>query len=200
MALSVDSGKFDVRDTDRMTGSLGGCFAIVSFLIVLPAPTEDNLEKQSGGNAMKFGHITLLVALVTTAGCGSEAIPKVRFIVSNHIRGRTVDVYLDETAGQEVVSEDGVFHIQVPRTGVVRLRSLDPLTEPHVQAAVFEGGASIPAIDATKPDPKRVYWWPMGESVIDGSTTRLVYAIGRPDQVPSIDVFDRAAGNTSLSQ
>ncbi len=127
-------------------------------------------------------------AAALLCSCGSDRnLAEVHFVLSNRLNSK-IHIILDETTDNEIRKTDGQYRIFVSPSGVVRVKSLEPLLQRHIQMVNFEGGASVPIIGPSSHSDRR-YWWNLGEEVIDGATTRLIFAVATRDGISKVDTF-----------
>jgi hypothetical protein len=123
-------------------------------------------------------------------GCGVDRGPKIAFTLSSEL-GDRVDLYLDESEGEDLEfnEKEGRYELFVPSEGSLKLKSLELFARPHRAIIAYEDGSALEWSGAN-PLPDREYWWAVGETVIGDETTRLIFAIGTPDEIGRIgDVF-----------
>jgi len=143
--------------------------------------------------------IIVLALCSLVIGCDFNDVPTVAFILSNRLEAR-VDIRLDEDGGDEIPFRNGRYEVVVPRNGQLSFSSLEPLLAPHEQIIRYEGGSPVPAVGVGKLNPVERYWWAFGETVIDGKTIRLIYAVATPAQISKIDTFAALGSKTIRKQ
>ena len=100
-------------------------------------------------------HGTRLIAgmiMLATLGCRFQSPPEVKFVIPNGFYGPII--VMNDKNGARLLRRDGAYIIDVPESGVVKIRSVSIFEQMTAQSATYADGQRIPFDYGVMDDPK----------------------------------------------
>jgi hypothetical protein len=128
--------------------------------------------------------LVLILILSLSNGCGVARHPAVHFIIPDKFAGAFVLV-VDPVNGKEILLKNYQYIIEIPASGLLKVKNINCLNNWHQLTASFAGGEKL-AIGVH--DDGNIALWSVGDGIIGDDKKEIsLYWVGSKDDAYSIE-------------